>query len=400
MQARRMIAFLCFISFVVLGVGTSILGPTLTHLTSFINLPLAEAGILRAVQNFGSVFATFAAGYFLGRYALRNVIVPSLVMMAIGLAGMIVTPNLGLALAADMLFGAGTGVLNVACNVAISTLYTEHSAPMLSALHTCFGLGLFAGPLIAGQLLGQPTGWSITYVFPSIACLILGAIFLLVLTSNPIHTETPQNGRPSAEPVSEHASRPAVHWLPLLPLIVLLFLYNGAGNGMSDWIAPHLQLLGGVSAETAAQLASLYGLALTTGRAIGIAALHRFASLRVMSVGLGLAVVGAALIVLAGPTVGLIAVGAALVGLGFSPIYPNVMALAGQQQPDNRGVVTGVVAGIASIGGILMPVIQGWVGGGQSGGMIVTLLAALVMVSAYSQIRAPGGSASHELSTD
>lgn len=394
MLARRTVAFLCFVAFVVLGITSSILGPTLTNLTASINLPIADAGILRGVQQIGSVVATFAGGYFLGRYSLRNVIAPSVILMAIGLVGIVGTSNLSLVLAADLILGVGTGLLNVAANVAISTLYSDHAAPVLSALHTCFGLGLFAGPLIAGQMLARPDTWRITYILPAAACVILGVLFVRVPTASQIRAGRPSGSAPEAE---MPASRPAIRWLPLLPLIVLLFVYNGAGNGVSDWIAPHLELLGGVNAGTAAQIASLYGLALTAGRAIGIVVLHRFASLRVVAAGLGLAVLGAALIVLAGPTVGFIAFGVALVGLGFSPIYPNVIALAGQQQPDNRGVVTGIVAGIASVGGIIMPVIQGWVGGGQSGGMIVTLLAALIMVGAFTQVPRPSGSAERRL---
>jgi fucose permease len=166
---------------------------------------------------------------------------------------------------------------------------------------------------------------------------------------------------------------------------------------MSDWIAPQLQLVGGVDAGTAARVASLYGLALTAGRALGIFVLHRVGMLRVLAVAISVAVLGAALIVLAGPTVGLIAVGVLLVGVGFSPVYPTVIALAGQQQPENRGAVTGFVAGIGAIGAMIIPVIQGWVGGGHSGGMIVTLVAALIMVGALIQIQVQFGRVRHAI---
>lgn len=378
MPARRTVAILCFISFIVMGITSSTLGPTLTSLAASINLPLADAGILRAVQQIGSVLATFAGGYLLNRYALRTIIAPSVVLMAIGLTGMIATGSLGVVLPAVLVLGVGTGVLNVAANVAVSTLYAENAAPVLSALHTCFGIGLFSGPLLAGFALRQPGTWRVAYIVPAVACIILAGLFALILAADerrsaPVAAESTAEGR---------AIRPAVLWLPLLPMIVLLLMYNGAGNGMSDWIAPHLQLVAGATPVSAAQIAALYGLALTTGRAIGVIALKRLGNLRVLTLGLGLAVLGSAIIVASGPTVGFVALGVAMVGLGFSPIYPTVIAMAGQQQPDNRGAVTGVVAGIASIGGILLPVLQGWVGGGHSGGVVVTLAASLIMVGA------------------
>ncbi len=383
MPNRRTVALLCFTAFVVLGISSSILGPTLTNLAESVNLPIADAGILRAVQQIGSVLATFVGGYLLSRYSLRSVIAPGVILMAVGLVGMVGTGSLSLVLAAALVLGVGTGFLNVAANVAISTLYAENAAPILSALHTCFGVGLFAGPLIAGQALNHPDTWRVTYIIPAAACIILGGLFARILVVNQIRAGTPPLSVSSAEPP---AIGPAVRWLPLLPMIILLFMYNGAGNGMSDWIAPHLQLVGGISADAAAQVASLYGLALTTGRAFGVIALHRLGNLRVLALALGLAVIGAALIVIARPTVGLVVLGVALVGLGFSPIYPTVIALAGQQQPENRGAVTGIVAGAASIGGIFLPLVQGWVGGGHSGGMLVTLLASIIMVGALTQV--------------
>jgi len=383
MPVRRTVALLCFVAFAVMGITSSILGPTLTSLAASTNLPLADAGILRAVQQIGSVLATFVGGYLLSRYALRSVIAPSVILMAIGLLGMVATGSLSVVLAAELVLGVGTGVLNVAGNVAVSTLYAENAAPVLSALHTCFGVGLFAGPLLAGLALKQPDTWRTTYIVPAVACVILGGLFASILAVNLPSSDEPGTAASITEPPKIH---PAVRWLPLLPMIVLLFMYNGAGNGMSDWIAPHLQLVAGASPGAAAQIAALYGLALTTGRAIGVVVLKRLGNMPVLALGIGLAVVGAALIVMAGPTVGLVAVGVAMVGFGFSPIYPTVIAMAGQQQPENRGAVTGIVAGIASIGGILLPPMQGWVGGGHSGGMIITLLAAFIMVGALTLV--------------
>jgi fucose permease len=176
------------------------------------------------------------------------------------------------------------------------------------------------------------------------------------------------------------ATRPAVAWLPLLPLILLLFLYNGAGSGLADWLAVHLQLVARTGVDTASQVTALYGLAITAGRIISIEALRRLGNMNVLTLAIGLATAGATLIVLGGAQTVLIVAGVLMVGIGFAPIYPTVVAIGGQQQPENRGTVTGVLTGLAAIGGVFIPVVQGWIGNGQSGGMIVTLVATLVMI--------------------
>jgi hypothetical protein len=49
-------------------------------------------------------------------------------------------------------------------------------------------------------------------------------------------------------------------------------------------------------------------------------------------------------------------------------------------------MVTGILAGLAAIGGVLVPIVQGWIGNGQNGGMIVTLVATLIMVASLAWI--------------
>ncbi len=375
MSNRRSVALLCFAAFTVMGITSSVLGPSLTSLAASVGLPIADAGVLRAVQQIGSVVATFGGGYLLNRYGLRVVLIPSLILMTAGLLGVVGTGLLAVTLCGSLLLGVGTGALNVAANVAVGSLYAENASPVLSALHTCFGVGLFLGPLLAGQTLKNPDNWRTAYVIPAIACLILS----FLLARMPVVQQNPNIGSIADKPSTPH---PAIRWLPLVPLITLLFLYNGAGSGIGDWIAPHVQLVANADPGSAAQVASIYGLALTAGRAIGVFALQRFGNMRVLGIAITLAVLGAAIILLGGATILVVSAGVALVGLGFSPIYPTVIAMSIAQQPENRGAVTGIVAGIASFGGIIVPVIQGWVGAGHSGGMTVTLVAAILMIVA------------------
>ncbi len=382
MTNRRNVAILSFVSFVAMGITSSVLGPTLPNLAAALALPIQDAGILRAAQQIGSFGATLAGGYVLYRFSPRSVLVPGLILMAVGLVLTISTSSLNVALVAMLLVGIGAGLLNLGANVAIAALYESNASAVLAALHTFFGLGLFGGPLIAELVLRQPENWRTAYLVPAAASLALAAAFAL------IHMDSPRRAEAGS---SDHVNaRRAIRWLPLMPLTLLLFTYNGAGNGIGDWIATHLQTVARATPDNAAQYAALYGLALTAGRAISIVALSRFGNMRVMAAAIGISMVGAALILLAGAQTGAVAVGVALVGLGFSPVYPTVIAIAGQQQPENRGAVTGIVAGIASLGGIVVPVVQGWVGAGQSGGMLVTFVCALIMAASLFMIHLTG----------
>jgi fucose permease len=378
MADRRLFTLACFAAFVVMGTASSILGPTLPDLAASLALPLASAGILRAAQQIGMIGAILAGGRLLDRFNPRYAILPGVLLMAVGLVGLIASGNLVIALAASAILGIGSGLLNLGANVAIGALYESNAAPVLAALHTFFGLGLFGGPLIAEWSMTRQEHWQSAYIVSSILCAGLGLLFARLsinIRSNTLRGD-----------VEQPTIRPAVAWLPLLPLILLLFLYNGAGSGLADWLATHLQLVAHTGVDTASQVTALYGLAITAGRIISIEALRRLGNMSVLTLAIGIATVGAALIVLGGAQVGMIAAGVLMVGIGFAPIYPTVIAIGGQQQPENRGNVTGILAGLAAIGGVFVPIIQGRIGNGQNGGMIVTLAAALIMIASLAWI--------------
>ncbi len=76
-----------------------------------------------------------------------------------------------------------------------------------------------------------------------------------------------------------------------------------------------------------------------------------------------------------------------LVGLGCGPLSPTTMAMATKRYPDSRGTVLGAVQSIGSIGGGLLPWLQGQVGAGNNGGMIVPLILGFVMLGIAFTIR-------------
>ncbi len=381
MTNRRLVALLCFIAFILLGISSAILGPTLPNLAAAVALPLASAGLLRAARQIGSFVAIIGAGPVLDRYDARLVVVPGMLLMAVGLVGSVLTGNLIFTLGAFLIAGVGTGFLDVGSNFAIGALYSANSSPVLAALHTFYGVGLTIGPLVAGWALAGQGDWRRSYILPGVVCVLVGALFagVAIHRQDTMHPVT-------ASTMTEKKSF-AVQWAPLLPLIVLIFMYNGAGTGIGDWISTHAQLVAHSTEESAAGLASLYGFALTGGRLISIVALRQFGNRRVLIGAVGLATIGSSLILLAGPTIGLVSIGVLMVGVGFGPIFPTVVAIGGQQQPEVRGTVTSVLVGLAAVGGIIVPVVQGWIGGGHSGGMIVTLAASLIMVGALIAMR-------------
>lgn len=369
----RWIALICFTGFIVLGISATITGPTLPNLVAAISLPLADGGILRAARQIGAVSTPFLLGGLLDRLDTRRILIPGAILLAVGTGLIAAGGNLGLVLVASLVAGVGSGLYDVGTNYTIGAVFAGSAAAVLAALHTFYGLGSSIGPQVASWAITSGD-WRAAYVVALIICLFMALVFLGVRgvqQHKPTHTETV--GRPA--PVS-------IPWLPLALLAALIFMYSGAGTGLSDWLFTHVRLVALADVETASQITSLYWLALTGGRILSIFVLHRIGSMTTMGIGLTFSTIGAALVVLGGRQIPLIAIGVALIGLGFAPIYPTVIALGGQLRPAARGRITGILSGMAALGAMTVPVIQGWVGGGQSGGMIVTLIGTLIMVGA------------------
>ncbi|MCC7447951.1 MAG: MFS transporter [Anaerolineae bacterium] len=371
---RRLLTIICFIAFICLGMASGILGPTIPDIAGAVGLPLASAGLLRGVRQVGSFIAILGGGRLLDRRDPRVILIPGAIIFALGLIGNAYSHNLAVVLIASLLVGIGSGVFDVTPNVIIGAIYAAGASSVLTALHTFFGLGGSVGPLIT-QVATDQGDWRLAYLALTIAVLIVGVSFFSVKL------------RPQAAPESAGQNSGRIRWLLLLPLMVLIFSYSGAGNGMSDWLYTHMSLAARTDNDTASRVTSLYWLALTAGRIINIFTLRKFTNLRVLTVGLSVSAVGAALILFGGAQVALITLGVVLVGLGFSPIFPVVIAMGGQQQPEARGTITGILAGVAAVGGIIVPYVQGLVGGGQSGGMIVPLAAAVIMLIALTTLR-------------
>lgn len=373
MSNRCRVTVVCFVSFIVLGIANSILGPTLRDLAAGLNLPLSAAGILRSAQQIGLIIGTLISGRVLDRRSPRDVMLPGVLLMGIGLLGLANSSSALAGIITSVVVGIGFGLLNVGANVTIGTLYEANAGPPLAALHTFFGIGLFCGPLLAGWTQTITGDWRTVYVIA--AALFAGVAVWLTfsMSSEPMQAKT----TPSTKNAS---SRPPIVWILLLPLMSLIFLYNGAGNGISDWLPTHLELAVHVSIPMAAQITSLYGLALTAGRLLSIEGLRKFGNMRVLAVAVGVAALGAAFILFGGQQIGVVTAGVVMIGVGFGPIYPTVIAIGGQQQPQNFSSVTAILAESSATGALIIPALQGQVGNGQDGGLGVTFVAALIMI--------------------
>ncbi|GAA2551530.1 MFS transporter [Pseudonocardia hydrocarbonoxydans] len=280
-----------------------------THATLGAALLCLSVGALAGMQPAGVLCARFGAG----RVTTAGAVLSALAVALPGTAGSV--PVLGAAL---VVFGAATGLLNVAVNSAGVQVEARAGRPMLPALHAAFSLGGLAGAA-AGGLLAGSLGVAAHLTAVGTAGLIVAAA-----TAGGLR----RLGTAPA-PDAVVAGRPVGRTRVPVVLLGVIAGCTAFGEGaLTDWGALHLTQSLGASAGLAAAGYAGFSLAMAAGRLAGCRLLVRFGETRLLTGGALLAAAGMALALVA-PSAPVALAGFVLVGLGFANLFPVTIARAG-----------------------------------------------------------------------
>ena len=334
-----------FIAFIVLGMTTASLGPTLTGLAAHLNTTLGQMSYLFTVRSLGYLGGSFLSGRLYDRFPAHPVLAAIILLMGGMLFLAPIMPVLVLLGAVLLLVGVCEGFVDVGGNTLLVWVHREEVGPFMNALHFFFGVGAFLSPLIVAQAV--LLSGDITWAYWAIATLMLPvAIFLLRL--------------PSPRPMEGEAGQAARRTdMMLVGLIAgFFFLYTGAEASMGGWIYAYGLGMHLADEISAAYLTSGFWGALTVGRLLSIPLAARLRPRTLLLADL-IGVAASLLLVLAFPgSLAALWVGAMGTGLFMAAIFPTMLALAGRQM-----VVTGKITGWflvgASIGGMSQPWIIG-----------------------------------------
>lgn len=304
-----------------------------THATLGVALLCVSLGALASMQLTGVLAGRFGAG----RVALAGTAGAALVVPLPGLATSI--PQLSAVL---LLFGALTGMVNVAINSAgVAVEARRPGRALLPALHAAFSFGGLVGAAAGGvaSTLGP--------VLPHLAAVGVVGLVLVAATRSTLAGLRDGEGR---EPATD---RPAGSGPPRRgrALVVLLGLIAGCtafGEGaITDWGALHLRETLGATPAMAAAGYSCFSMAMACGRLTGGVLLRRLGETRLLGGGALLAAAGmTAALVTSSPELAL--AGFVLVGLGLANLFPVTIARAGAHS-GSRGVALASTVGYSGL---------------------------------------------------
>lgn len=332
-----------------LGLVTAALGPVLPELASNTESSLARIGFVFTLLFLGALSAQMIAGPLLDRLGQRPVLLTGLVLLAVGTMGVSLSRSFPLTLACALIAGLGHGAVDVGGNVTIAEAYATRRVSALNLLNLFFGIGAVAGPAISSLTL-RIWATAIPTLWISVALLILLVPFLN--SSTTLH---------AGAPLHQVSDRLTIYRVPILWVFgTLLLLYVGTENGLGGWTTTFIDRTTTLGLGWAALVTSGFWLMLTVGRMVGVLLGARYPSSQVLGLSLVGALVGGILFTLGTGNAPLSITAVLTLGFFFGPVFPTVLAITTARFPSGPGQAASVVVVLGSLGGMLLPWLQGF----------------------------------------
>lgn len=340
------------LAFLVFGICVATIGPALPWLTQHWHVRLDDGGVLFTMLFTGSCLTVTISGIVLDRIGRKPILVAGLFLMATGFIGLSFSPSLSVALPFTFIIGLGWGCLDVTLNVFVADLFPGTRGTALNLTNTAFGIGSLIAPLAVGTALtitGSPQ-----VVLVSLSGIAMLPCFIFIVLTFPLHRRRRQK---VSHPLSSGLT--LVREKYLLVATLLFFLYVGIEIGFGGWAYSFATLGAHLGAAEAALVVSVFWIAFTLGRLGAGMVTRKGAGASLVLGGALIAAGGAGAIALFSTSTEVLFIGAALVGIGFAPIFPTAFGLVTDRYPTVSGAVSSVVVLGGSLGGALLPYVQG-----------------------------------------
>jgi fucose permease len=357
------------------GIVLTTLGAVLPSLVERFGIDKSAAGALFLLMSFGILVGSVVFGPIVDLRGYKRVLVVAAAFIALGLAGIAYAPTLTWLRIAIVLVGLGGGVINGGTNALVADVSAGERSAGLSLLGVFFGVGAVGVPFALALLLGR---FSYTALIAGVAVLVLVPLAVTAVA------RVPAPKQPQGFPLAD-AGR-LIRDPVLLLMGMMLFLESGMEITVGGWTATYFQEELGLGGQRALIFLSLYWLGMMLMRLALGWLLRRASPARVLLGCLGLALVGAFML-LGTESVSVAGAGVFLIGCGFAATFPVVLGFVGDRYEQLSGTAFSVVIVMALVGGMLLPYATGVLGGvyGLRGSFLIIptalgLLAALLFV--------------------
>ena len=372
----QLLLVVIYISFISLGLPDSLLGSAWPIMYSELNVPISYAGIISMIIAVGTIISSLQSDRLTKKLGPGKVTAISVAMTATALFGFSISKSFMALCIWAIPYGLGAGSVDASLNNYVALNYESRH---MSWLHCMWGVGATLGPYIMGYVLTKDMSWSSGYHIIGILQIALTLVLILSLL-----LWKKRSINDSGEDINEKVlSIKEIIKIPGAKEVMLCFFcYCALEQTASLWASSYLTIYKGVSADTAASLASMFFIGITIGRFFSGFITMKLNDTQMIRIGSFLIGVGIIIMLLPFGTNASI-VGLIMIGLGCAPIYPCIIHSTPEHFGEDKSqAIIGVQMASAYVGTCIMPPIFGLIANYISVGFFPIFLLAILIVMA------------------
>ncbi len=346
-QNLRIIVAACALTFLA-GLNTGWSGPLIPKIAEANNIALGLAGSMASITAGGGMLMLMLGKIFCDKLGSRNCLRLAAVIIAAGMVAIAMGPNLQFLALGAFILGCGTGLNSIASTTSVLVSDTASSASALNKVNLFFGIGALAGPQVAWAGLSSPWSYHAVYIFGAVFALTCALVLKIQ--------------KPSAKYVApEEAIKSQIIGEPILWLYaLLLYLYVGMEVSSATWLFAFLQKYCSLDLAMASINMTILWAGLTAGRLISVFLCDRYSSSKITLMGIALSTSAFGALALAAHAGVWTLLMVLLLGVGFGPIFPNILAAANEHFKPDTTTTSTVVISSGAIGAITVPMLTNY----------------------------------------
>ena len=335
--------------FILIGIITNILAPSLPIFSRQWSLTYAQAGLFFPAQYVTSMFGVIATGWLVSRYHSSKVLGLSFVFLSLGMAFLGISPWTLTAVAVAF-NGFGYGLANPTTNLRATQLPSKNIAASVSLLNFSWGVGAVASPFIVQKAAPSIGVHGLSMLVAALTTVLCVVHFLRSVPTFSLATSSRRHT------LSDWLDR--LRQRPAIPLLLLFFLYVGTEVSIGGWVTEYGSRLPHLYTSAFASPAFIFYSFMVLGRGLAPLFLKRLSTFHISIVGLLLAALGAALVALSTTQLFLL-VGSGIAGFGCAPLYPIFVTWLAQIYREDSTWLSALFFSAGGLGGGVLPWLVG-----------------------------------------
>ncbi len=334
------------ITFLIIGMFGSSLGPTLPALAEQTSSTLKDISILFVTRPLGMIIGSLFVGHLYDRFHGHKLLAIATIAISIFLTTFPFIDALDILAALFFLSGIASMTINIGGNTLILYVHGDKVAPYINGLHFAFSLGAFISPLlVAGVILFDMAPQSVFWLL---------AVFMLLPTL--LLTQVPRPALPERSQEAE-AAETATSGLVIL-FMLFFFLYVAIEASVAGWIYTYALEMEIADSVNAAYMTSAFWGTQTIGRLVAIPFAAVIRPILIVRVGVSCGLLMVVIMVLNPASAIAIWLGLLGLGLSVSALFASMLTVAHNKLPISGKTTARFFLG-ASLGGMVGPWIVG-----------------------------------------